>query len=161
MSEEAEVAASQEPEQPEFSVQRIYVKDASFEAPNTPSMFTQEWAPNTNMDLNARTTKLNDEHFEVVLTITVTVKNPEETAFLIEVQQAGLFRITGLEGQQLQHALGAFCPNMLFPYARETVDSLAVKGGFHALMLAPVNFDALFAEQMNKQQEEANNQEKH
>lgn len=159
MSEEA--AASEEKDQPEFSVQRIYVKDASFEAPNTPAMFTKDWEPHTNMDLNARTKKLNDEHFEVVLTITVTVKNAEETAFLIEVQQAGLFRITGLEGQQLQHALGAFCPNMLFPYARETVDSLAVKGGFHALMLAPVNFDSLFAEQMNKQQEEAAKQEKH
>lgn len=158
---EAEVAASEEKNQPEFSVQRIYVKDASFEAPNTPAAFTKAWEPHTNMDLNARTTKLNDEHFEVVLTITVTVKNAEETAFLIEVQQAGLFRITGLEGQQLQHALGAFCPTMLFPYARENVDSLAVKGGFHALMLAPVNFDSLFAEQMKQQQEEASNAEKH
>lgn len=156
-----EEAASQEQAQPEFSVQRIYVKDASFEAPNTPTAFTKDWAPHTNMELNARTTKLNEEHYEVVLTITVTVTNAEETAFLIEVQQGGLFRIAGLEGQQLQHALGAFCPNMLFPYARETVDSLAVKGGFHALMLAPVNFDSLFAEQMQKQQEEANNQEKH
>ncbi len=158
MSEEA---ASQEQVQPEFSVQRIYMKDSSFEAPSSPSMFTKEWAPHTNMDLNARTSKLNDEHFEVVLTITVTVTNAEETAFLIEVQQAGLFRITGLEGQQLQHALGAFCPNMLFPYAREAVDSLAVKGGFHPLMLAPVNFDSLFAEQMQKQQQAAEGQETH
>lgn len=158
MSEEA---ASQEPNNPEFAVQRIYVKDASYEAPNTPVMFTKDWEPQVNLDLNMRTKKLNEEHYEVVVTVTVTVKNAEDTAFLIEVQQAGLFRITGLEGEQLQHALGAFCPNMLFPYARETVDSLAVKGGFHPLMLAPVNFDALFAEQMRKQQEEAASQEKH
>lgn len=157
-----EEATSQEQDNsPQFAVQRMYIKDVSYEAPNVPVMFTKDWTPEVNLDLNSRTQKLNDEHYEVVLTITVTVKNAEETAFLIEVQQAGLFRIAGLEGQQLQHALGAFCPNMLFPYARETVDSLAVKGGFHPLMLAPVNFDALFAEQMQKQQEQAASQETH
>lgn len=159
MSEEA--ASQEQDNQPQFAVQRVYIKDVSYEAPNVPVMFTKDWAPQVNLDINTRTKKLNEEHYEVVLTVTVTVTNADENAFLIEVQQAGLFRIAGLEGQQLQHALGAFCPNMLFPYARENVDSLAVKGGFHPLMLAPVNFDAIFAEQMKKQQEPAGSQETH
>lgn len=141
---------------PQFAIQRLYLKDASFESPGAPKAFTQEWKPDVNLEINSRTRPLNDELYEVVLTLTVTAKNGEETAFLIEVQQAGLFLAKGLEGPQLQHTLGAFCPTILFPYAREAVDNLANKGSFPPLQLAPVNFEALFAEQMQKQAQQQN-----
>ncbi|MEH6824276.1 MAG: protein-export chaperone SecB [Motiliproteus sp.] len=143
--------AQQEAPQAQFSVQRVYLKDASLEAPGAPEAFTKQWQPEVNLELNTRTRAVKENLYEVVLTVTVTAKNDGENAFLIEVQQAGLFTITGLEQAQLQHTLGAFCPTILFPYAREAVDSLANKGSFPALMLAPVNFEALFAEQMQKQ----------
>ncbi|OMH39342.1 protein-export chaperone SecB [Motiliproteus sp. MSK22-1] len=145
--------------QPHFSVQRLYLKDASFEAPGSPALFTKQWAPEVGLDLNTRTKKINEDLYEVVLTLTVTAKSEGETAFLIEIQQAGLFQIQNIEGPGLQHTLGAFCPTILFPYAREAVDNLANKGSFPPLMLAPVNFEALFAEQM--QQQEAEAQETH
>ena len=160
--QEATPQADNEQAQPHFSVQRLYLKDASFEAPGSPALFAKEWTPEVGLDLNTRTTKVNDDHFEVVLTLTVTAKTAGETAFLIEVQQAGLFQIRNIEGQGLQHTLGAFCPTILFPYAREVVDNMANKGSFPPLMLAPVNFEALFAEQMQQQQqEEAAPQETH
>ena len=145
--------------QPHFSVQRLYLKDASFEAPGSPALFAKQWTPEVGLDLNTRTKKINEDLFEVVLTLTVTAKSEGETAFLIEIQQAGLFQIRNIEGQGLQHTLGAFCPTILFPYAREAVDNLANKGSFPPLMLAPVNFEALFAEQM--QQQEAESKETH
>lgn len=141
--------------QAQFSVQRIYLKDASFEAPGSPEAFTKQWKPEVNLELNTRTRSVNENLYEVVLTVTVTAKNEGENAFLIEVQQAGLFAISGLEQPQMQHTLGAFCPTILFPYAREAIDSLANKGSFPSLMLAPVNFEALFAEQMQKQAQAA------
>ncbi len=136
-----------------FSVSRLYLKDASYEAPGAPAIFTKEWNPEISLDLNDATNRVNDNHVEVVLRLTVTVKCAGETAFLIEVQQAGLFKIENIEGPQLQHTLGAFCPTILFPYAREVVDNMANKGSFPSLMLAPVNFEALFAEQMKQNQQ--------
>lgn len=163
MSEEnTNGAQAQQAEQPQFGIQRIYIKDVSYEAPGAPQVFTKQWKPEVNLELNTRTRATENELYEVVLTVTVTAKIGDETAFLIEVQQAGLFNITGLEPAQMQHTLGAFCPNILFPYAREALDSLANKGSFPSLMLAPVNFDALYAEQMQQQaQAEAETQETH
>ncbi len=152
---EQEANTQEQSAQPHFSVQRLYLKDASYEAPGAPAIFTKDWTPEVGLDLNTRTTKANDDFYEVVLTLTVTAKTGGETAFLIEIQQAGLFKIQNIEGQQLQHTLGAFCPTILFPYAREAVDNMANKGSFPPLMLAPVNFEALFAEQMQKQQQAA------
>ncbi|WP_210398246.1 protein-export chaperone SecB [Motiliproteus sediminis] len=149
MSEEN---AQSQANQPQFAIQRIYLKDLSFESPNSPAVFSKAWQPEVGLEINTKTRSVGDDLYEVVLTLTVTVKSDGDSAFLIEAQQAGLFLIKGLEGGQMQHTLGAFCPNILFPYARETVDSLANRGGFPALGLAPVNFDALFAEQMQKQQ---------
>jgi preprotein translocase subunit SecB len=100
--------------------------------------------------MNTQSQELGENVYEVVLTLTVTAKNEADTAFLIEVQQAGIFVVSGMEDDETHHALGAFCPNILFPYARETIDSLVVKASFPALMLAPVNFDALFAQQLEK-----------
>ena len=143
-----------EAQQPQFALQRIYVKDLSFESPNAPETFRQDWAPKVNLDLNSNSQQVAEDLYEVVVSLTVTVTNEEKTAFLVEVQQAGLFFIKGLENAQLHHTLGAFCPNVLFPYAREAIDSLVTRGSFPALMLAPVNFDALYAEAMQRQSEE-------
>ncbi|MFW9606262.1 MAG: protein-export chaperone SecB [Pseudomonas sp.] len=141
--------------QPQFALQRVYVRDLSFEAPKAPEVFRQEWNPAVSLDLNTRQKALGDDFYEIVLTISATVRNGEEVAFIAEVQQAGIFVARGLEAAALSHTLGAFCPSLLFPYAREAIDSLIVRGSFPALMLAPVNFDALYAQQVAKQQEGA------
>ncbi len=133
-----------------FAVQRIYVKDVSFETPQGPDAFRQQWQPKINLELNTRNNKLDDTSFEVVLTVSVTAKLEDTTAFLIEVQQAGIFQVNGFEAQQLTQILGTTCPNVLFPYAREAIDSLIVKGSFPPVMLAPVNFDVLFQEAMRQ-----------
>ena len=150
-----EQAAQQQP-QPQFSIQRIYVKDASLETPNSPQIFTKEWKPEINLEMNTRTTPLSDEHFEVILTLTVTAKNEEETAFLVEVQQGGIFLVAGMNEQESGHALGAFCPSILFPYAREAIDTMVTKASFPPLMLAPVNFDALYAQQLQQRAAQEN-----
>ncbi|MEH6577454.1 MAG: protein-export chaperone SecB [Amphritea sp.] len=144
----------QEQQAPQFAIQRVYTKDASFEAPNSPKVFTKQWQPEINLDMNTATAQLDEGTFEVVLTLTVTAKVEEDTAFLAEIQQAGIFSINGLNEQELHHTLGAFCPSILFPYAREAVDSMVTKGSFPALMLAPVNFDALYAQQMQQRTEQ-------
>ena len=152
MTEQANNGAAQNNEGPQFSLQRIYVKDLSFEAPKSPEIFRQEWAPSVGLDLNTKQKQLEGDFHEVVLTLSVTVKTGEEIAFIAEVQQAGIFLIKGLDAASMSHTLGAFCPNILFPYARETLDSLVVRGSFPALMLAPVNFDALYAQEMARLQ---------
>ncbi|KDE38855.1 MAG: protein-export chaperone SecB [Nitrincola lacisaponensis] len=135
---------------PQFALQRVYLKDASLETPEGAAVFTKGWKPDVKLDLNTKTSQLDESHYEVVLTLTVTIKNDEKTALLIELQQAGIFIISGLEDQQLGHTLGAFCPSILFPYARETVDSFMTRASFPPLMLAPVNFDALYAQQLQQ-----------
>ncbi len=137
--------------QQQFAMQRIYTKDVSFESPSTPNVFKQQWQPQVNVDLNTKSDKVDENNFEVVLSITITAKMGEETAFLVEVQQAGIFMITGIEGDNLRRVLGTAAPNILFPYARETIDGLCVKGGFPPVMLAPVNFDALYQQAMAQQ----------
>lgn len=129
----------------QFSLQRVYLKDLSFESPMGVKAFMKEWKPQVNQELNTKTAKIDAENYEVVLTITITVNLGEETAFLVEVQQAGLFHVTGMPDQALPQILNTACPQILFPYAREAVDNVVIKGSFPALMLPPVNFDALFA----------------
>ncbi len=136
-----------------FQVQRIYTKDISFEAPNAPQVFQQEWQPEVKLDLDTDSSQLTDDVYEVVLRVTVTATLGETTAFLCEVQQAGIFTVGGLEGTQLAHCLGAYCPNILFPYARECVTGLVTRGTFPQLNLAPVNFDALFMNYLQQQTE--------
>lgn len=138
-----------------FALQRLYTKDVSFESPNSPQIFQGEWKPQINLDLNTENKKLSDNQWEVVLTITLTAKVEDKTAFIVEIQQAGVFMIEGLPQAQLAQTLGAFCPNILFPYARESIDSLVVKGSFPAVMLQPVNFDAIYADAVRKKQAEA------
>ena len=145
----------QQEAQPEFNIQRVYVKDISFECPNSPEIFKKEWAPEVSMDIDTQSKKLEEGVFEVTLSLTATAKIGEEVAFLCEVKQAGIFSVSQLEGTQLAHCLNAFCPNILFPYAREAVSNLVTRGTFPQLNLAPVNFDALFQQAMQKQQAEA------
>ena len=149
-----EQAANQEGQpQQQFTVQRIYTKDLSFESPSTPEVFKKQWQPQVNVDLNTKSDKIDEQgNFEVVLTITITARIEDETAFLIEVQQAGIFFITGFEGEELRRILGTAAPNILFPYARETIDTICVKGAFPAVMLAPVNFDALYQQALKQAQ---------
>ncbi|ADU71176.1 protein-export chaperone SecB [Erwiniaceae bacterium L1_54_6] len=138
----------------QFQIQRVYTKDVSFEAPNAPQVFQKEWEPEVKLDLDTASSQLADEVYEVVLRVTVTASVGEETAFLCEVQQAGIFTISGIEGTQMAHCLGAYCPNILFPYARECITSLVSRGTFPQLNLAPVNFDALFMNYLQQQQGE-------
>lgn len=142
MSEQKTQAA-----QPEFAIQRLYVKDLSLEAPNTPKIFLEAWEPQLDMDLGTDASLvLEDGLREVVLTVTVTVKIKDKIAFLVEVKQAGIFSLKGFDEQQIHHMLGSFCPNILYPYAREVVTDAVVRAGFPQLYLAPVNFDALYAQ---------------
>ena len=140
----------------QFAIQRIYLKDVSVETPNSPQVFTEKWEPKVEFNLSSNAEKLKDELFEVALTTTVTVKLDEKTAYLIEVCQAGIFTVNGFEENELGPMLGSYCPNLLFPYAREAVSDLVTKAGFPPMLLAPVNFDALYAQhaqQMQQQQE--------
>lgn len=136
-----------------FVIQRIYVKDASFEAPHAPQIFKEEWKPEVNVDLQTKTNNLEEGIHEVVLHLTVTVKMGEKTAFLVETQQAGIFTIKGFPQEQTNQALGAMCPTILYPYARETISDLVTRGGFPQLLLAPVNFDALYIQHQKQEQE--------
>ncbi|REC93742.1 protein-export chaperone SecB [Kushneria indalinina] len=138
----------------QFALQRIYVKDISFEAPNSPAIFQQQFKPRVKLDVDNDHQQISEGLYEVSVRVTAHVYNGEEetTAFLAEVQQAGLFAISGLSDAQLDHTLGAFCPNVLFPYARECIDNLVGRGTFPALMLSPVNFDAIYAQRQQGDQ---------
>lgn len=155
---EANAAAQSAGQQgPNFSLQRLYLKDASFESPNSPESFRSgQWRPQIMFDIKSRNSKLQDDTYEVVLILTVEAKQEDKAAFLVEVQQGGIFTCRGLDDQQLEQVLATVCPNIMFPYARETIDSLVVKGSFPPLMLAPVNFDALYAQSKQQQAAAAN-----
>lgn len=127
-----------------FALQRIYLKDLSFESPLGIEAFKQNWQPKINQDLNTNVNKLENDQYEVVLKLTVSAVIDNKTVFLVEVQQAGLFMIRQLEPRQMAQLFNTVCPQILFPYAREVVDSCVVKGSFPALALPPINFDALF-----------------
>ena len=135
-----------------FALQRIYLKDASLESPASPMVFTKAWKPKFKVDLNTRSNVVAEKSHEVVLTVTLTAEIDDEKVLLIEVQQAGLFAIDGIEGDTLKQVLGIACPNLLFPYAREAVDSMARKAGVPAVGLQPVNFEALFREAQKQAQ---------
>ena len=148
-------AAPEQTEQgAQFSVQRIYTRDISFETPNSPAIFQKEWKPEVKLDIDTRTNEIEANLYEVVLSVTVTAMLGEDTAFLCEVQQAGIFALGDMPDQNKAHTLGPFCPNMLFPYAREAVSNLVNRGTFPPLNLAPVNFDAIFAAYMKKRAEQ-------
>ncbi|KAB7622724.1 protein-export chaperone SecB [Alkalilimnicola sp. S0819] len=154
MAENQPQAGGQEQQAPQqnFNIVKLYLKDCSFEAPNTPDIFQQDWQPQVNVDLNTSARSVAEKTYEVVVSVTVTAKMGEKTAFLVEVQQAGIFQLEGFDQQTLHGLLGAYTPGILFPYAREAVSDLVGKGGFPQLQLNPVNFDALYAKRMAEKQ---------
>jgi preprotein translocase subunit SecB len=135
----------------QFIIQRIYIKNSSFETTQTPSVFQQKWEPELTVNVQTQHTPLEKNIYEVSLTVTATVKNQNNVAFLAEVEQAGIFTIEGAAGEQLDHVLGSFCPSLLFPYAREAITSEVTRGSFPQLVLAPVNFDALYLQRLEEQ----------
>jgi preprotein translocase subunit SecB len=154
MSKDKQETQAPSKDGPVFTIQRIYTKDVSFEAPNTPDIFKAEWKPDVNVDLQTKTNPLEDGIYEVILHLTVTVKMQDKNAFLIEVHQAGIFTLKGFPEQQLGHAIGSMCPNILYPYARETISDIVTRGGFPQLLLAPVNFDALYLQHLEQQKKQ-------
>ena len=142
------MAEEQQAPEKQFSIQKIYTKDLSFETPSSPKIFTEKWEPTVDLNLSSQIFPLEQSLYEVALTITITVKSIESTAYLVEVSQAGIFTLSGFSEEEMGPMLGSFCPNILFPYAREAVSDLVNKGGFPQLLLAPVNFDALYAQQL-------------
>ncbi|RUO78679.1 protein-export chaperone SecB [Pseudidiomarina taiwanensis] len=160
MADEQQTNGAAQDQAQQFAIQRIYTKDVSFEAPNLPQIFRAEWKPELNLDLNVKNEKIEDNLYEVVLKVTVTNKIGEDVAFLAEVHQAGLFTVADSipEGQRAG-LLAAFCPNILFPYARECLANLVSRASFPQLNLAPVNFDAIFAQHMQQQQQQAQQQQ--
>ena len=139
-----------------FSIQKFYIKDLSFESPGTPQTFQfQQWDPKIDLNLNSKKTTVSENLYEVVLSITVTATHEEKTAFLIEVQQAGLFAISGFSEQEQEYLMGSQCMNILFPYAREIVSDMTVRGGFPPLILSPVNFDALYQQHLQARKDKA------
>lgn len=151
-----EAAAGQTKEaQPGLSIRRIYLKDLSFETPMGVEAFGQKVQPKIDQDLSVQVNPVGEGLHEVILLMTVTAKVEQRAVFLVEVKQAGLFGTTGLTGPQLSHVINSQCPQILFPYARETIDSVLIRGSFPPLMLPPLNFDAIFAQavqQANQQQ---------
>ena len=138
----------------QFAIQRVYTKDISFETPNSPQVFTQEWKPEVNVNMNSEVQSLDDNHIEVTLTVTVTAKHGENTAFLAEVQQAGIFLAAGIPDQEKGPMVSIICPNILFPYAREVIGDLITRGSFPQFILAPVNFEAIYAQQVQQQMQQ-------
>ena len=134
------------PVQTGLRIDRIYIRDLSFESPQAPGVFASEWKPQFQIELNTRANRLEDGRFEVVLMLNLEAKSGENTLFMVELQQAGIFHIETADEEERREALGVACPDALFPYARETVDTLLVKGTFPPFMLAPVNFETLYAE---------------
>ena len=139
--------AEEKPAEKKISIQKVYLKDFSFESPQSPQIFTEgKWEPKTNLNLRSTHSAGTDDHHEVVLTVTIETKHEERTLFLIELQQAGLFYIAGYSNEELATVVGSFCPNLLYPYAREAISGIVAKGGFPELLLQPINFDALYAQ---------------
>ena len=140
--------------QKQFSIQKLYVKDVSFESPGAPKSFTfDSWEPKVELNLGNEQNQVEGDLFEVVLRITATVSHNDNTAFLVEVQQGGLFVIAGFDDDERKYLLGSQCMSTLFPYARELVSDMSVRGGFPPLLLSPVNFDALYHQHLQRQQD--------
>ncbi|WP_024303921.1 protein-export chaperone SecB [Pseudogulbenkiania sp. MAI-1] len=140
MSEQQEV-------QPVFSIEKIYVKDLSLEVPNAPQVFLEQAQPDIDMQLASEGKQIEEGFYECTLTVTVTAKLPEKTMFLAEVAQAGIFQIRDVPADDIEPILGVACPNILFPYARETVSNLVNRAGFPPVLLSPINFESLYMQQ--------------
>ncbi len=146
----------------QLAISKIFVKDFSFESPQSPAVFTQgDWNPQTNLNLRSTHNALDGNAHEIVLTITVEAKDGDKTLFLVELHQAGIFEVAGYGKEELEAIVGSFCPNILFPYARETISSMIQKGGFPEFVLQPINFDALYLQAKQQQQAQGATAEAH
>ena len=143
------------PMQAQFTVEKIYVKDVSFEAPNAPQVFNEQGQPQLNMNLNQKVGRLDGDMFEVVLGVTLTCTLNEKTVYLAEVEQAGIFGLAGFDDRTLDMMLGTYCPNVLFPYVRQSISDLITNGGFPPFYMQPINFEALYAEGLRRRAEQA------
>jgi preprotein translocase subunit SecB len=152
MAEENQAAEQQAPK---FIIQKIYTQDVSFESPNSPEIFREEWRPKLDLQLGNDYKRIDEDNHEVILTVTVTAKVGDKTAFLVEVKQAGIFTLTGYSNEEMGPLLGSYCPNTLFPFVREVVSDVVLKGGFPQLVLSPVNFDAMYAHQVEQAKAQA------
>jgi preprotein translocase subunit SecB len=137
----------------QLSLQKVYIKDVSFEVPGAPQIFQDQGQPQIQLNLSQQIGALAENVYEVVLTVTVTCKLAEKTAYLAEVQQAGVFGMSGFDNQNRDAVLATYCPNVLFPYARQIVSDLIQNGGFPPFLMQPINFEALFAEQARRRAE--------
>ncbi len=138
----------------QFAIKKIYVKDVSFESPISPKSFGyKKWNPEIDLNLTSKQARTEDDIYEAVLSITAKISIENETVFLIEVHQAGLFQVGGFDDEQANYLLGSQCMSILFPYAREVISEMSVRGGFPPLILAPVNFDALYQQHLQKSSE--------
>ena len=156
---EQETNTQENAEGQQLAIRTIYIKDASFEAPNSPAVFMSgdNQQPQIQMNIAVNSNSLGEDNYEVVLTTTVEAKFGDKTGFLVELHQAGVFTIGGFKPEELGPMLGMYCPNVLFPYAREAVSNLVAKGGFPQLMLSPVNFEALYHQQQEAAQTQQEN----
>lgn len=150
----ATASTENQDKQVEFQIHKIFTQDMSFESPNAPALFKTEWKPESNLDLNTKVNKLDGASYLVELNLTVTTKSGDKTAFLVEIKQSGIFSIKGVAENEMGPILESYCPTILFPYAREAISSLVARGGFPELNLAPVNFDAIYAQKLQAQQKE-------
>ena len=141
--------------QAQLQIQKIYIKDASFEAPNAPQIFQEQGQPRIDLNLSQKVQNFAEGMFEVVLSLTVTCKMEDKTVYLAEVQQAGVFGLNGFDASQRDAVLGTYCPHTLFPYARQAISDLVQNGGFPPFLLQPINFEQIYADQLKRRQEEA------
>ena len=147
--------SEQETPNPVFSIEKIYVKDLSVEVPNAPQIYLERETPNINIQLQTKAQGVGEGLFEVALTVTVTSKIAEKTVFLVEVGQAGIFRVQNVPSENMDPLLSIACPNILYPYAREVVSDAVTRAGFAPVMLQPVNFEALYMSRLQQQEEAA------
>lgn len=156
MAENEAQASEEKTVEKQIAIQKIYVKDFSFESPQSPQVFgKKEWAPKTDLNLRSTHKPIDDNNHEVVLTVTVEAKEEDKTLFLAELHQAGIFHVAGYDENELKALVGSFCPNILFPYAREAIAGMISKGGFPEFVLQPINFDALYAQGLAQAQAQA------
>jgi preprotein translocase subunit SecB len=151
----ADGADTTSPSQAQFTVEKIYVKDVSFEAPNAPQVFNEQGQPQLNMNLNQKVGRLDGDLFEVILGVTLTCTLNDKTVYLAEVEQAGIFGLAGFDERTLDMMLGTYCPNVLFPYVRQSISELITNGGFPPFYMQPINFEALYAEGLRRRADQA------
>ncbi len=154
MAEEDQASAASPNSEMALSTEKIYVKDSSYESPNTPGIYSQEWQPELKLELGTKVRKFADNTYEVILALTVTAKLGDKTAFLVEIHQAGVFVISGFEEEQVDGLLNVHCPTVLFPFASAAVTEMVARGGFPQLVLQPVNFESVYQQKLQRKTQE-------